>query len=43
MRMELVISIALGAWIAFGGWISYRSIKKEFSGQNDHDGKGERE
>ncbi len=38
--MELVIAIALGAWIAFGGWISYRSIKKEFSDQND---KGDRQ
>ena len=37
--MEVVIAIALGAWIAFGGWISYRSIKKEFSGNS---GRGER-
>ena len=40
--MELVISIALGAWIAFGGWISYRSIRKELSGRNGHDGEGDK-
>ena len=33
--MELIISIALGAWIAIGGWLSYRSIKKEFSDGED--------
>ena len=39
--MELVIAVALGAWIAFGGWISYRSIKKEFQGHNaDRSDKG---
>ena len=35
--MEWIISIALGAWIAFGGWISYRSIKKEFTDEGDHE------
>ncbi len=39
--MELVIALALGAWIAFGGWISYRSIKKEFSNPADQGGKEE--
>lgn len=29
--MELVISLALGAWISLGGWLAYRSLKKEFS------------
>lgn len=33
--MELIIAIALGAWISFGGWISYRSIRKEFSDKGD--------
>ncbi len=41
--MELVIALALGAWISFGGWISYRSIKKEFSGKSGDDGEGGRE
>lgn len=27
--MELVISIALGAWISLGGWLAYKSFKKE--------------
>ena len=40
--MELIIAIALGAWISFGGWISYRSIKKDCSGRNGHDGTGDR-
>lgn len=31
--MELVISIALGLWISFGGWISYKSIKREYTGE----------
>lgn len=29
--MELVISIALGAWISLGGWLAYRSLKKEYN------------
>lgn len=29
--MELVISLALGAWISLGGWLAYRSLKKEYS------------
>ena len=29
--MEAVISIALGVWISAGGWIAYRSLKKEFA------------
>ena len=28
--MELVITLFLGAWISFGGWIGYRSVKKEY-------------
>lgn len=28
--MELVISIALGAWISLGGWLAYKSLKKEY-------------
>ena len=31
--MELVISIALGVWIAVGGWVAYRSIRKEYDDQ----------
>ncbi len=27
--MELVISLALGMWIFIGGWVSYKSMKKE--------------
>ena len=27
--MELVISIALGAWISLGGWLAYKSLKNE--------------
>lgn len=27
--MELIISLALGAWIFIGGWVSYKSMKKE--------------
>ena len=33
--MELIIAVALGAWITIGGWLSYRSIKKEFSDEED--------
>ena len=29
--MELVISIALGLWIFIGGWISYKTLKKEYN------------
>ena len=29
--MELVISLALGAWISLGGWLACRSLKKEYS------------
>ena len=29
--MELVISLALGAWISIGGWLAYKNLKKEFS------------
>ena len=29
--MEWVISVALGVWISIGGWLAYRSIKKEYS------------
>lgn len=32
--MELVISIALGAWISLGGWLAYKSLKKEFELNN---------
>ena len=28
--MELVISLALGIWISFGGWLAYRNLKKEY-------------
>lgn len=28
--MELGISLALGAWISFGGWLAYKSLLKEF-------------
>lgn len=31
---ELVIGIALGAWISFGGWLAYRSLKKEYEGDS---------
>ena len=31
--MELVISIALGLWISLGGWLSYKSIKKEYTNE----------
>lgn len=31
--MELVISLALGLWISVGGWISYRSLKSEYSNE----------
>lgn len=29
--MELVISIVLGVWISIGGWLSYRSLKEEYT------------
>lgn len=29
--MELIISIALGAWISLGGWLAYRHLKKEYA------------
>lgn len=29
--MELVISIALGTWISIGGWLAYKSLKKEYA------------
>ena len=35
--MELVISIALGVWISIGGWLAYRSLKKEYTGKEDAD------
>lgn len=28
--MELIITLFLGAWIALGGWMGYRSVKKEY-------------
>lgn len=33
--MEFVISIALGAWISFGGWLAYKSLKKEYTQEED--------
>ena len=30
-KMELVISILLGVWIAIGGWLGYKSVKKEYA------------
>ena len=30
--MELVISIALGVWISIGGWLAFKSLKKEYEG-----------
>ena len=33
--MELIISIALGVWISIGGWLAYRSIKKEYAERED--------
>lgn len=35
--MELVISIALGAWISLGGWLAYRSLKKEYTNKGGTD------
>ena len=35
--MELVISIALGVWISVGGWLAYRSLKKEYTNKEDSD------
>lgn len=29
--MELVISLSLGLWIFIGGWISYKTLKKEYN------------
>lgn len=29
--MELIISIGLGVWISFGGWLAYRNLIKEYS------------
>lgn len=31
--MELVITLFLGAWIAIGGWLGYRSIKNEYGNE----------
>ena len=28
--LELVISIALGIWILIGGWLAFKSLKKEY-------------
>ncbi len=33
--MELLISIALGAWISFGGWLAYKSLKAEYTDKGD--------
>lgn len=33
--MELVISIALGIWISINGWISYKSLRKEYVNKGD--------
>lgn len=30
--MELMITLFLGGWIFIGGYLSYRSIKKEYIG-----------
>lgn len=32
---ELVISIALGVWITIGGWLAYKSLKKEYEGDKE--------
>ena len=29
--MELIISIVLGVWIAIGGWVSYKRLKREYT------------
>lgn len=39
--MELIISLALGAWIFIGGWISYKSIKKEQAGITKDEGEND--
>ena len=36
--MELVITLFLGAWIAIGGFLAYRSVKREYGNR-----KGENE
>lgn len=28
--MELIISVALGAWISIGGWVAYKALKEEY-------------
>lgn len=33
--MELVISLALGIWISFGGWLAFRCLKKESEAKED--------
>lgn len=38
--MELVICIALGIWISFGGWLSYRSLKKEYDSRKQTEDRG---
>lgn len=37
--MELVISIALGVWISLGGWLAYKSLKKEYGSNKGDNGK----
>ncbi len=37
--MELIISLLLGVWIALGGWISYKNIKKEYDSTMEGDNK----
>lgn len=33
--MELIISIALGAWISLGGWLAYKSLKNEYDSDKE--------
>lgn len=33
--MELIIAIALGAWISIGGWLAYKNLKKEYTNKED--------
>lgn len=28
--MELLVSLALGAWISYAGWLAYKNLKKEY-------------
>ena len=32
---ELVVSLILGLWITAGGWLAYRSLKKDVFDEGD--------